>query len=194
MLQEDVKNLLLKTARDMIECSLIDDGSCEKKILSSELVYRRYPELFDHCGVFVTLKISDPVVGEGLRGCIGSIIGRESLYEGVKRFSSEAAFNDPRFNPVTEDELSWITIEISVLTPPERALSTDDIVLGQDGVILNYQGRVAVFLPQVATEEGWDKATMLQHLSLKAGLPEDTWKDPDCFFTIFQAEIFSEEE
>ena len=193
MLKEEVRELLLKTARERIECRLgiID---CDNRPELIERIYQRHPELTTSCGVFVTLKLTDPIVGERLRGCIGSIIGREPLYEGVRRLSVESAFHDPRFSPLTEEEIPWLSVEISVLTPPEYIPSTEEITLGTDGVILDYHGRVAVFLPQVATEQGWDLETMLSHLSMKAGLSADAWREADCRFQTFQAEVFGESE
>ncbi|MCK9363641.1 MAG: AmmeMemoRadiSam system protein B [Syntrophales bacterium] len=139
-------------------------------------------------GVFVTLKKRG-----NLRGCIGRMVPDRPLAELVATVSLESAFEDPRFNPVTLRELPDLEIEISVLTPMKRVAGPADIVVGTDGVMLQKGGRSAVFLPQVATEQGWDREEMLDHLSMKAGLPADAWRDNAVFLT-FQAIVFSENE
>jgi AmmeMemoRadiSam system protein B/AmmeMemoRadiSam system protein A len=137
---------------------------------------------------FVTLKKNSL-----LRGCIGDIFPRQPLYMSVLINAINACFNDTRFPQVTEAELGDITIEISALTAPQPIASPDEIRIGVDGVILSKDGRTAVFLPQVAAEQGWNVAQMLTQLSLKAGLAADAWKD-GASFQIFQAVVFGENE
>jgi AmmeMemoRadiSam system protein B/AmmeMemoRadiSam system protein A len=128
-----------------------------------------------------------------LRGCIGDIFPRQPLYKSVMINAINACVNDRRFPPVSQDELKDITIEISALTVPSPIDSPDKIRIGIDGVVLNKNGSTAVFLPQVAPEQGWDVNEMLTHLSLKAGLPADAWKQGASFLA-FQAEVFGENE
>lgn len=137
---------------------------------------------------FVTLKENNQ-----LRGCIGDISPRQPLYKSVISNAINAAANDPRFNPVGKDELKDITIEISALTVPKPITSYQEIRIGIDGVVLEKGGYRAVFLPQVAPEQKWSRDEMLQHLSLKAGLPPDGWKE-GASFLVFQAEVFGETE
>ncbi len=138
-------------------------------------------------GAFVTLhKQGD------LRGCIGEIFPRRALYEAVMDHAMNSAFNDTRFPQVAQKELAEIEIEISALTPPQPVASYKDIEIGRHGMVLSKQGRSAVFLPQVAPEQGWDLATTLTHLSMKAGLPPTAWKE-GAQFTVFEAIVFSEE-
>jgi AmmeMemoRadiSam system protein B/AmmeMemoRadiSam system protein A len=139
-------------------------------------------------GVFVTLKKKG-----GLRGCIGRMIPDRPLAELVAAMALEAAFEDPRFKPVTLKEVPDLEMEISVLTPMKRVSGHTDIIVGRDGVMLQKGGRSAVFLPQVATEQGWQRDEMLSHLSMKAGLSADAWKS-DTIFSTFQAIVFSESE
>jgi MEMO1 family protein len=139
-------------------------------------------------GVFVTLKKKNE-----LRGCIGRIIGDEPLCKLVGAMALQAAFNDRRFSPVTADELGEIEIEISVLTPLREVSGAEKIVVGRDGVVLDKAGRSAVFLPQVATEQKWNREEMLDNLCAKAGLPEVCWKQGAQLST-FQAVVFSESE
>jgi AmmeMemoRadiSam system protein B/AmmeMemoRadiSam system protein A len=137
---------------------------------------------------FVTLKENSQ-----LRGCIGDIFPRQPLYKSVISNAINAGVNDRRFMPVTEAECNDITIEISALTPPAPIDSPDKIRIGIDGVVMKKNGSGAVFLPQVAPEQGWDVSQMLTQLSLKAGLPSDAWKE-GASFLVFQADVFGENE
>jgi AmmeMemoRadiSam system protein A len=137
---------------------------------------------------FVTLKENSQ-----LRGCIGDIFPRQPLYKSVIFNAINAGVNDSRFPPVTKAECNDITIEISALTPPTPITSPDEIRIGIDGVVLSKNGYGAVFLPQVAPEQGWDVNQMLTQLSLKAGLPADAWKE-GADFLVFQADVFGEDE
>jgi AmmeMemoRadiSam system protein A len=135
---------------------------------------------------FVTLKKNSD-----LRGCIGDVFPRQSLYKSVIANAINAAVNDWRFTPLTKDELSGIKIEISALTVPQPVSSYNQIKIGTDGIILSKDGKMALFLPQVAPEQKWTLEETLMHLSLKAGLPPDGWKK-DAGFEVFQAEVFGE--
>lgn len=137
---------------------------------------------------FVTLKKHGR-----LRGCIGDILPRVPLYQSVINNAMHAATHDYRFEPVTSDECKDLHIEISALTPPKPIESYKDIRIGTDGVILQKEAHSAVFLPQVAPEQGWDITQTLTHLAVKAGLPSNAWKEGAQLLT-FQAEIFEEAE
>jgi hypothetical protein len=146
------------------------------------------PLLREPRGVFVTLKKRGD-----LRGCIGRMVPDRPLGELVGMVALQSAFEDPRFSPVTSGELADLEIEISVLTPMKPVSGPNDIVVGRDGVLLQKGGRSAVFLPQVAPEQGWGRDEMLGHLSRKAGLPANAWREGANFLT-FQAIVFSEAE
>lgn len=151
-----------------------------------ELSLEITPAMQETMGAFVTLHKHGQ-----LRGCIGEIFPRRELYEAVAEQAVNAAFHDPRFPRLREDELSRIDIEISALTAPHRVNSPEDIVVGEHGVVL-YKGiHSAVFLPQVAPEQGWDRDTMLSHLAMKAGLGANDWES-GCEFHVFEAIVFSE--
>lgn len=139
-------------------------------------------------GAFVTLNRR---ADGSLRGCIGEILPMRPLVEAVTARAADSAMRDPRFNPVGPGELAGLQVEVSALTPPAPVASWRDIVLGRDGMTLEKDGRFAVFLPQVAPEQGWDLATTLSHLSRKAGLRADAWRAGAAFET-FQAEVFHE--
>ena len=141
-------------------------------------------ELRRSLGVFVTLKKNG-----ALRGCIGNILPQGPLYQAIVGRAIDAAANDNRFTPVTPDELSAIEVELSVLTEPKPIGGPGEIVIGRDGVILHKRARSAVFLPQVAPEQGWSVEQMLTHLAQKAGLGPDDWRE-GANFEAFQAVVF----
>jgi AmmeMemoRadiSam system protein A len=178
---EEERALLLGLARDAIRNAL--------KKMSSPKLTAPPASFLEIRSSFVTLHNADG----SLRGCIGNIEPFETLVESVPHNARNAAFHDPRFPPVASlEELRDIKIEVSVLTPPERISSVDEFVVGTHGIILRKQNRGAVFLPQVPTEQGWDREATLSHLSLKAGLSADAWKQDDCVFKVFEAIYFSE--
>ncbi|HIJ54410.1 MAG TPA: AmmeMemoRadiSam system protein B [Planctomycetes bacterium] len=128
-----------------------------------------------------------------LRGCIGDIFPQRPLYRSVIINAINAAFRDSRFPPVTGAECDDITIEISALTAPKPIASAEQIRIGIDGIVLKKNGQSAVYLPQVAPEQGWDLNQTLTNLSLKAKLPVDAWKE-GASFLVFQAVVFGEEK
>ncbi len=183
-LSEEDKKQLLALARKSLVYFLQKrrvPQAYELNITVSDVVKRQR-------AAFVTLKENSQ-----LRGCIGDIFPRQPLYKSVISNAINAGVRDRRFPPVTEAECSDITFEISALTPPAPIASPDEIRIGIDGVVLSKNGYGAVFLPQVAPEQSWDVNQMLTHLSLKAGLPSDAWKQ-GASFLVFQADVFSEDE
>ena len=181
MLDAKQKACILRIARETLEHSF--DKRKPLSPVPDDAVFK------EKRGVFVTLK-----KGGRLRGCIGTIMPVEPLVEAVRHMALEAAFDDPRFSPVTQDELPGIVIEISVLTVPKKVVGAEAITLGIDGVIVKKGFHQGVFLPQVAQETGWSKEEFLSELcSQKAGLSPDAWKHSDVELYTFQAEVFSEE-
>jgi len=104
--------------------------------------------------------------------------------------AEEAAFNDPRFTPVSKGELKDLDIEISALTPLRQIENVEEIEVGRHGLYIEKGFFSGLLLPQVATEYGWDRETFLEHTCLKAGLPRDAWKAEDTVISIFSADIF----
>lgn len=152
------------------------------------------PSFDDLKGVFVT--ISEFPSGD-LRGCIGYPEPLFPLKEVLLR-SAEAACHDPRFPALTFEETKSCTFEVTILTVPETISFDspesllDQIVIGRDGLILEFGGARGLLLPQVPVEWGWNKKEYLTYLSLKAGLSEDTWLSPGVKISRFEGEIFSE--
>jgi len=176
------KALMLKLARETIARALARQAPPNLSSMPERLQEER--------SCFVTLHDAN---GE-LRGCIGHIGPFEPLAANILHNAHSAAFRDPRFNPVASlQELERLHIEISVLTPPEPIDSIEEFVIGEHGIILRKGGRSAVFLPQVAPEQGWDVQTTMEHLSMKAGLLPDAWQEPGANFDVFRAIVFSEE-
>jgi hypothetical protein len=145
------------------------------------------PRLQREAGVFVTVKKH----GE-LRGCVGRILPEGTLIRLVSAMAVESAFKDPRFPPVTARELGDLDIEISVLTTMTPVASPDAIVVGRDGVLLRVGKAGAVFLPQIATEQGWTRVQLLDQLAEKAGLLSSAWRGTQAKLQTFQAIVFSE--
>ncbi|MCX5710588.1 MAG: AmmeMemoRadiSam system protein A, partial [Candidatus Omnitrophica bacterium] len=128
-----------------------------------------------------------------LRGCIGNIIATQPLYLTVRDMALAAAFEDPRFSPVSREELINIGIEISVLSTLKKISSAAEIVLGEHGVLVKNNYTSGVYLPQVATETGWTKEQFMNSLcGDKAGMEPDAWKKGACEIYIFSAEVFKE--
>lgn len=151
------------------------------------------PALQEPGGAFVTLMTHS---GE-LRGCIGHVTTSQPLYKTIQTIAHAAAFEDSRFKPLTKEELETIKIEITILTKPHPVASYKDIIIGQHGIILHKHdafGREiasALFLPQVATQQGWDLETTLDALSHKAGLDYDDWQT-NCRFEVFEGFMIEE--
>jgi AmmeMemoRadiSam system protein A len=117
----------------------------------------------------------------------------QPLAQVVGAMALQAALNDQRFPALQPAELPQCEIEISVLTPFRPISGPQAIKIGRDGVVLRKAGRSAVFLPQVAPEQGWDREQMLEQLCRKAGLPAGSWREGAQLFT-FQAEVFGESD
>jgi hypothetical protein len=144
------------------------------------------PNLFQERGCFVTLKKRSK-----LRGCIGNLVPRRPLYLTVQDAAISAAINDHRFLPVTREELEDISIEISILSPIEPIEDVSEIEVGRHGLVIVKGQNQGVLLPQVATEQHWDRDEFLRQICLKAGLPEDAWQEGAQLY-VFTAEVFEE--
>jgi hypothetical protein len=142
------------------------------------------PNLLAEKGAFVTLKKNGQ-----LRGCIGFIEPMFPLYETVIRAAIYAAAEDPRFRPVTREELKDIDFEISVLTPLKKIDDPGLVRVGKHGLVISQGERKGLLLPQVPVENNWSRETFLEEACLKAGLPPDAWKKGAEIF-VFEAIVF----
>lgn len=160
----------------------IKDGLAGARGATPEPPSDRLREKF---GAFVTLKRHDR-----LRGCIGHVVGDRPLYLTVAHMARAAAFEDPRFAPLSKKELDGLTMEISVLSPltpcPDPAL----VEVGRHGLLIRRGMRSGLLLPQVPAEWGWDRETFLDQTCVKAGLPPGSWREPGADLYWFEAEIF----
>lgn len=183
-LTPDERKTLLRLAREAIRSYVLERKELTSLPEGIELTDR----LKEPAGAFVTLEKQ-----KMLRGCIGYIDPIRPLYQSIMENAVSACVRDHRFRPVEAEELDEIDLEISVLTPKEEIAKPEEFIPGTHGIILEKRGKRAVFLPQVATEQGWDREKTLQHLCLKAGLSLDAWKT-NCRFWVFTAELFAEGE
>jgi len=174
------KQELLKIARTSVETAVR-----EKKLYTPPA---NEPEALRNArGAFVTLKEHGD-----LRGCIGYMSPMKPLDETVRDVAAFAALEDRRFRPVGENELAILEYEISVLSPLRKVEDINQIHVGQHGLLIRKGDYEGVLLPQVPTEEGWDRDTFLKQVCVKAGLPEQAWKDEDADLFMFSALVFAE--
>jgi len=183
-LNKNEKQVLVKIARDTLALYL------NRRVLPQLSAYPATPNLQKECGVFVTLKNKKD---KELRGCIGYLSGVKPLRESVRDCTVEAATRDQRFPPMQAGEDQTVTIEISVLTPPQKIGSITQIEIGKHGLIISKGMRRGVLLPQVPVEWGWNRDDFLKAICQKAGLPEDAWKEGADLY-IFTAQVFAENE
>jgi AmmeMemoRadiSam system protein A len=178
--REELLALARTTIKEYIETGRVPDHETNDPVLA-----RR-------SGVFVTLKEgSDPSTGlrTSLRGCIGHTRADQPLYQVVQQMAVAAATGDPRFPPLTTEELSNITVEISVLSPFRRVMDVEQVQVGTHGLMIFQDGRQGLLLPQVPVEQGWGREEFLENLCLKAGLPPDCWTDRPTLYA-FTAVVF----
>ena len=177
-LTDEEKKMLKKIALSSIQDSL--DG----KRIAQPTFNSQLSTLNSKCGAFVSLHKQGR-----LRGCIGHFGEDVPLHEIVAEMARAAAFEDPRFMPVTKDELDDIDIEISVLTPIRRIQSLDEFQLHKHGIYIKKGYRSGTFLPQVADEVNWTKEEFVGHCAQdKAGIGWDGWKDAELF--VYEAIVF----
>ena len=175
-LSEDEKRMLKEIALTSIKDSLDGKPISHHSPLTSHLS--------EKCGAFVSLHKHGR-----LRGCIGHFGEDVPLHEIVAEMARAAAFEDPRFMPVTADELSDIDIEISVLTPMRRIQSLDEFELHRHGIYIRKGYRSGTYLPQVADEVNWTKEEFVSHCAQdKAGIGWDGWKDAELY--VYEAIVF----
>lgn len=178
LLTPSERRALLNLARESILSALDGEARRTGCVLS--------PALSAPSGAFVSLHQR----GE-LRGCIGTLATARSLHDSVAHLAVAAAFDDPRFPPLTRAELAQTEIEISRLSAAVPA-RPEDILVPRHGVAISIGERRAVFLPQVARHQQWDRERLLAELCRKADLPCDAWKEPAATLLVFEAETFGD--
>jgi len=183
LLTNDEGAMAVRSARTAIEYAV-----AKRPKISQDLT----PVFDEKRGVFVTLT-----KGGSLRGCIGFPYPVMPLGEAIVHAAKAAALEDPRFPPVTKDELAAISLEVTVLTIPEPlcgepAKRPQQVIVGKHGLIVRGMGTSGLLLPQVATEYGWDARTFLDHTCIKAGLSERCWTSKNIEILTFEGQIFPE--
>ena len=179
-LNESQQQFLLRLARQAVEESVRNPpGGRPPQVEEPE------GPLAASCGAFVTLH-----KGGRLRGCIGNIEASRPLYQTVGECARSAALRDPRFEPVSPDELPLLHVEISVLSPMEE-IRPEDMEVGRHGLLISSGFQRGLLLPQVAVEFNWGREEFLEETCLKAGLPPDAWKH-GAKIQAFTAQVFGE--
>ena len=178
--------ILVRTARSAVTEYL----KTRKKMTLEE----KFKSSFSYnSGVFVTLNKD-----EKLRGCIGFPTPERKLYQSLLDAAIASATEDPRFPSVRYEELSDITFEVTVLTPPEEVCVEDAseypsrIRVGKDGLIVKWEFGAGLLLPQVPVEYGWNEEEFLNHTCEKAGAPQDYWKRKSTKILRFEGIVFKE--
>jgi AmmeMemoRadiSam system protein B/AmmeMemoRadiSam system protein A len=179
-ISEAEKAKLLALARTSVEHAVREHQAYEPPAPSE-------PALNRESGAFVTLKEAG-----ALRGCIGYTSASKPLYQTIRDTATLAAFRDPRFRPVAADEVAKLEYEISVLSPLHRVRDVNQIQVGRHGLLIKNRNREGLLLPQVPTEQGWDRAKFLEQTCVKAGMNEQCWKDESTDIFSFTAEVFGE--
>jgi AmmeMemoRadiSam system protein A len=177
MLTSEQRRALLDLAR----------SSIESQVTGSAAVVPGPLDLPDASGVFVTIKRRGQ-----LRGCLGTLQNRAGLAAEVIRCAADSASEDPRFPPVSREELPDLSLEISVLGALEAIdAQPDAFTIGVHGLVVEQGVHRGLLLPQVATEWGWDGEQFLRQTCIKAGLRPDAWRHGARFFR-FAAEVFGD--
>ena len=184
---QDEQKILLFQARESITSQL------EGRKPSWNINIDENSNLYTPCGAFVTLHKADGN-SRSLRGCIGRMTANSALIETVRVMAKEAAFGDPRFPPLRMDELPFIHVEISALSPMSICADPQKIKIGVHGLLLSAKGRSGVLLPQVPVEQGWNLDEYLDYICVKAGLPSGSYEAPASQLYTFTAIVFAEED
>jgi AmmeMemoRadiSam system protein A len=185
------RRVLLADARETIVAKLEKRQPNYQLVFSLEKAIREGTSaLSKPCGAFVTRRTK---ATRKLRGCIGRMTAYEPLQKTVRIMALEAAFDDPRFPPLSTEELSGVSIEISALSPMEICPDPRSIEVGVHGLYLRHRGRSGVLLPQVPVEQGWNLDEYLEYICVKAGLPLASYDEPGAELLVFTALVFEEE-
>ena len=178
-LNNSEKQSLLKIARRSVEACFTDQ--IQHWTRNSDIAVR------NEFGVFVSIHMD----GE-LRGCMGRLQIDGTLAVATAECAVSAAFEDPRFVPISCNELNVVKFEVSVLSPLEPVNDIQTIEVGRHGLLIEKYGQRGLLLPQVATQYGWDRTEFLKETAIKAGLEPDAWQCGAALFR-FQSIVFDEE-
>jgi uncharacterized protein len=178
LLNREEQDLLLKIAREAIVSCVLKENEQDPAVPDGRLTKPR--------ACFVCIKVHGI-----LRGCIGTFESDRPLHRLVREMAASSACSDPRFYPMKREDLDDFQLEISVLTPMRKVESVEEIEVGTHGIYLEKNSFRGVLLPQVATENGWDRETFLAQTCVKAGLRKEDWKEGAEIY-VFTSQVFSE--
>lgn len=188
-LSVEQRKILLSIARAAIATGLAGQplGDAPPESSSDPSSSNLWAPLREPRGVFTTLYL-----GDRLRGCVGYAMPVRPLHRAVAETARAAAFEDSRFLPVTPEEVSGLTISLSVLSPLFR-ISAEQVEVGRHGLVISEGNHRGLLLPQVPVENGWDREMFLEQTCRKAGLPGDAWHE-SVTIEAFTAEVFGDED
>lgn len=187
MIQLEQAKKLINLARDTISAYFENKEVVVSKDIKSEFK--------EDTGVFVSLYVRGDLIG-----CIGFPEPVMPLYKAIIDAAKGAAFEDPRFPPLSREQLKDLKVELSVLTNPEEIVVKDsseypsEVEIGKDGLVIKDEFGSGVLLPQVAVEWGWDSKEFLNQTCMKAGLSPDCWNNMKRNVYKFQAQVFVEKD
>ncbi len=183
-ISDDLLPLISKENRqkllEVAKATIVNTAKDDEEIINIDIPV----ELSDEYAVFVTIHKHGQ-----LRGCMGHTIADNNLVSAVEESAKLACSRDPRFSPVDAGELEELEYEITVLSRMKRVLDIEEIEPGRDGVLLRLGYNSGLFLPQVATEQNWDRKTLLEQLGRKANLPKDSYKDNKAELYVFRGMV-----
>jgi len=182
MLTDTEKHYLLEVARHALKDEICGGGEPPPALVATPAMSRRV-------GAFVTLND-----GGELRGCLGLLESDLPLPATIAMMARRSATEDPRFPPVSPDEVDGLAIELSILSPFTKIASADDVTIGTHGLLIQRGTKRGLLLPQVAVKHHFTVAQFLEETCMKAGLPRRSWMDPDAELFTFTAEVIEEGE
>src|SRR6476661_1308185 len=191
MISDEDGGHLVRLARDAVAMYLKD---------SITITFDSLKGCSEHTGVFVTLNYYSKNKKGQLRGCMGLPFSDKNLYQSVIEASISASTQDPRFHPVTINELENIVFEVSILTPlvEIKVMNPEDYVnhikIGRDGLVFRWKYKTGLLLPQVPVELNWSMEEYLYNICLKAGVSRDRLFGPESRLYRFEAIIYKESE
>lgn len=176
-LTQEEKDYLKTLVRKSITCRLNKQEESAPEPITKHLR--------ENLGAFVTLNMNGH-----LRGCIGNVQGTGPLYKTIWKMARAAAFEDPRFPPLSIEEFETVEIEISILSPIDICKDVEQIKIGRHGLIMQRGQQSGLLLPQVAIDWKWNREQFLAQTCQKAGMEPNAWQDPATNIFWFEAEVF----
>ncbi len=179
LLDNELGHKLLEGAHNAIDASLTNSDPLPETVDD--------PELNQTVGCFVTIHKDGQ-----LRGCIGNFVSEQPLHLEVAQMAVAAATADPRFYAMDQNDVGNYSLDISVLSPLNKIEDITQVEVGVHGIYLEKDYSRGVLLPQVASEQGWDRQTFIEQTCVKAGLSTDAWKSSRTTIYTFTAQVISD--